>query len=78
MSSAVKKNDVPEFLGQIIDIFEDFLTNRGIVLENDERDFDEDLDEEESANIYGDDYDELHDNLENMMCNWGVIERQYE
>lgn len=78
MSSAVKKNDVPEFLGQIIDIFEDFLTNRGIVLENDERDFDEDLDEEESANIYGDDYDELHDNLENMMCNWGIIERQYE
>ena len=70
---AVNDADAPEFVGQIIDIFEDFLDARGVVLKNEERDTDEDLDPEEAANIYGDDYDELKDALANMLSRWGVL-----
>lgn len=70
---AVNDADAPEFIGQIIDIFEDFLDARGVVLKNDERDADEDLDPEEAANIYGDDYDELKDALAKMLSRWGVL-----
>ena len=69
----VNDADAPEFVGQIIDIFEDFLDARGVVLKNEERDTDEDLDPEEAANIYGDDYDELKDALAKMMSRWGVL-----
>lgn len=70
---AVNDADAPEFIGQIIDIFEDFLDARSVVLKNDERDTDEDLDPEEAANIYGDDYDELKDAIANMLSRWGVL-----
>ena len=69
----VNDADAPEFIGQIIDIFEDFLDARGVVLKNEERDTDEDLDPEEAANIYGDDYDELKDSIANMLSRWGVL-----
>ena len=58
-----------EFLGNIIDIFEDFLENKNIDIENPEKD-----DEEDAAIIYGSDYDELQDELEIMMRNWEIIE----
>lgn len=64
----VKQIDKPEFIGQIIDIFEDFLEDRGIQLQNDERDEDPD-----AAIIYGTDYCELHSEIEAMMVAWGVL-----
>ena len=56
-----------EFIGQIIDIFEDFLEERGVTLPNDEREQDED-----AAIIYGTDYDQLQTELIDTMWNWGI------
>lgn len=72
----VKVDDISEFVGQIIDIFEDFLTDRHIILDNPEREEDPDADSEEIAIIYGSDYSELQESLEALLLNWNVIERQ--
>lgn len=68
-----KDSQLAEFKGQLIDIFESFLDERGIVIPNPERDEDEDLDPEESANIYGSDYDELADKLMDTLEKWGLL-----
>lgn len=73
-SEEEKSSQLAEFKGQLIDIFEDFLDERGIVIPNPERDEDEDLDPEEAANIYGSDYDELADNLMDVLERWGLID----
>lgn len=59
-----------EFVGQVIDIFEDFLDSKKIVLENDEK---EDSDEG-TANIYGTDYGTIQMELENLLDNWKLVE----
>lgn len=79
MKSVVKKyiipNDrKPEFLGQIIDIFEDFLNDKNIHIENQERSEYADGDEEGLAIIFGTDYDIIQSKLENMMVSWNIIE----
>lgn len=62
--------DTTEFIGQIIDIFEDFLDEKGVIIENPERDED---DEEIAANIYGSDYDRLSDEITDTLKRWNVI-----
>lgn len=74
----LKRNDVPEFVGQIIDIFEDFLDERGVLLENPERDEDPDADPESVANIYGSDYGELQDAIEDTLVNWGICQGRFD
>lgn len=64
----VKEKERLEFIGQIIDIFEDFLEEKGIEIQNDEKE-----DSENPAIIYGTDYGDLSDNIENMMISWGVL-----
>lgn len=59
--------DKPEFIGQLIDVFEDFLDEKGIVIENEEREGDEDEDE---AIIYGSDYDEIADGIREIISRW--------
>lgn len=66
----IKRDDVPEFVGQIIDIFEDFLEERNVNLQNDERE----QSDADAAIIYGTDYGQLQEELEAVMCSWGVIE----
>lgn len=56
-----------EFIGQIIDIFENFLEERGVTLPNDEREQDE-----YAAIIYGTDYSQLQTELIDTMWNWGI------
>ena len=58
----------PEFKGQIVDVFEDFLSERGYMLNNPDRDeaikngeYD---DPEEAAIIWGEDYDIIADEVE--------------
>lgn len=70
MELEINTNNKEEFLGQIIDIFEDFLDDKGIVLDNSEKDGDENLEPEESANIFGSDYDDLHDKLYSLILQW--------
>lgn len=70
---AVTSEDRPEFIGQIIDIFEDFLEKKRINIDNDEKD-DPALNEGDAAIIYGTDYGDLQTDLENLMINWKVME----
>ena len=56
----INEMNKPELIGNIIDIFEDFLDDKGIIIPNQERDEDPELDAESSANIYGEDYDSLY------------------
>lgn len=72
----VVKEDVPELIGQFIDLFEDFLDEKGVVIPNEERDEDEELDAENSANIYGSDYDTLSDGIEEILTRWEIIEER--
>ena len=51
-----------EFLGQIIDIFDDYLEKKS----------------GKKVNIQGEDYNSIRDDLEQMMKNWGVMEKEGE
>ena len=64
----LKQNDLAEFVGQIIDTFEDFLEERSIVLQNQERNEDE-----SDAIIYGSDYGQLQDAINDILKNWEVV-----
>lgn len=52
---SVNEMNKPELIGNIIDIFEDFLDDKGIIIPNPEKDEDPELDMESPANIYGKD-----------------------
>lgn len=69
---SVKDDDRAEFIGQIIDMFEDFLTDRGVELDNmDKQDALENGEDADTlAVIYGEDYDELQDGLECIFEHW--------
>lgn len=56
-----------EFVGQIIDIFEDFLTEKKVDLYNADK-----QGEPDEAIIYGNDYDFLAKKIRGLMDNWNV------
>ena len=63
-----KTNDeLTKVSSSIIDVFEDFLDEKGIVIENEERDEDDFLAEDEKANIYGSDYYHLEDGIKEII-----------
>lgn len=63
----INREDMAEFTGQVIDIFEDFLDDKGIIIPNLEREAD---DEENSANIYGSDYGDLQSRITELAETW--------
>lgn len=66
-----------EFTGQLIDIFEDFLEERGIAIDNPEKEEAlSGLDPENTAIIYGSDYGELQSEIESQLENWRMLERE--
>lgn len=69
----VAREDVPELIGQFIDVFEDFLDEKEVRIPNDEKTED---DEEFAANIYGTDYDNLSEGVEEILTRWGLIEER--
>lgn len=60
-----------ETLALIIELFEDFLEERGIDIPNDERDEDPD-----ASLIYGTDYGDLSDRLESLLIRLGYMEEE--
>ena len=77
-TTKVTNDDLPELVGQIIDVFEDFLDSKGIKLPNDEKDeaiYDGE-DHDGIANIYGTDYGQLQDGIENILMNWELAEER--
>ena len=71
MAIPVTPENETEFIGQIIDIFEDFLSERNIQLNTDKN-------ENTYAVIYGSNYDELNDKLKTMMNQWNIINSKGE
>ena len=67
----ISREDLGEFVGQVIDIFEDFLEARGIDFPNDEKNEDG---EDNIAIIYGSDYDELATVIEATVVSWKLAE----
>lgn len=67
---SINKNDKEEFIGQIIDLFEDFLDEKNVKISNPEAVEDG---EENAAIIYGNDYDTLHDQIQDVLENWNII-----
>lgn len=72
----ITANDLPEFIGQAIDTFEDFLEERGVTLNNPEIDeaIADGQDPDSCAIIYGTDYGDLQDELERLLRNWEIIQ----
>lgn len=60
----VQPDDEPEFIGRLVDIVENFLCDKDVMIDNPERDED---DVEDAAIIYGDDYDALADEFRYVM-----------
>ena len=58
-----------EFLCSLIEVFETFLDEKGISIENDEK-----LEDEDASNIYGTDYGDLESELESELIKWGVLD----
>lgn len=67
----VNVNDKAEFLGQIIDVFEDFLTEKDAVPFNNEQQ--EDNGPDNLVYFYGNDYDTIEDKLSEIMRRWNVF-----
>lgn len=64
----VSKEEIPELIGSLIDLFEDFLEEKGVTSEmmpNPERDTEDNC--EETAIIYGEDYDLLADSIADVL-----------
>ena len=64
----LSNSDKMELIGCIIDAFEDFLDEKGIVIENPDH-----TDDDGEANIYGLDYDLLSDKIENILISGGLL-----
>jgi hypothetical protein len=60
-----------EMLCDIIEVFEDFLDEKGIVIPNDEKDQDPD-----ASNIYGTDYGNLESRLESLLISFGLMKEE--
>lgn len=75
MANMITPENQPEFIGQIIDIFEDFLTEKGVTLNNPEiqEAIDEGEDPKDLAIISGSDYSSLQDSLTAMLAEWHVL-----
>ncbi len=71
-------NELPELVGQIIDIFEDFLAEKGIEIDNEEKQeaVEDGEDPESICIIYGTDYGELQSYIEETLVNWKLAELQ--
>ncbi len=64
----VKDDDRAEFVGQLIDSFEDFLEEKGIDIPNPDK-----AQSEDPAILYGMDYGQIQTDIEGTLVNWGII-----
>lgn len=63
-----------ELLMEIIEVFEDFLDEKGIEIPNEEKDEDPDG----ASNIYGTDYGNLEENIADVLTWHGAEEGRFE
>lgn len=82
MKNELTQDSKPEFIGQIIDLFEDYLADKEITLENEERDEaiaeGEYEDPEEAAIIYGSSYDIIGDTVSDIIETYDLMNKQFD
>lgn len=71
----IKKENKSEFIGQIMDIFEDFLDEYGIKIP--QKEGEEGCGPDTPANLCGKAYDNLAEQLETFFRRWGVIKDEH-
>lgn len=78
---ALTPDSKPEFIGQIVDIFEDYLSEKEITLQNEDRDIaieaGEYDDPDEAAMIYGDQYDVIGDAVSQMIDDHNLMDHTF-
>lgn len=77
----LNEDSKPEFIGQIVDVFEDWLAEKEIILKNPERENaieDEEIEPEEAAIIYGDHYDMIGDTISQIIEEHSLMEKPFE
>ena len=71
MRITIKEEERLEFLGQIIDVFDDFLERKEIRIPSSDTEMEENNDlEGNTARIYGDDYAEIEEEIGKLLENW--------
>lgn len=71
----IKKENKSEFIGQIMDIFEDFLDEYGIKIP--QKEGEEGCGPDTPTNLCGKAYDNLAEHLETFFHRWGVIKDEH-
>lgn len=73
----LNRDNMQEFICDVIETFEDFLEEKGITIENPEKQeaINDGEDPESFANIYGTDYGWLQSELEESLKFWELIPR---
>ena len=69
----MERNDRMAVLIDIIEVFEDFLDRKGIVIPNDEKD-----DDPGASNIYGTDFGALSEDIEQSLIWYGLLDEEGE
>ena len=71
MKLIIRNEDMAEFLGQIIDVFDDLLEERGVRIPTSDAEMEENDElEGNEARLYGSDYSELEENIGELLGNW--------
>ena len=73
MTININEFNKAQFVGDIINIFENFLEEKGVNIPNDEKDEDD-----FAAIIYGTDYGWLQTDIESLLEDWGDEEEEEE
>ena len=77
MKLIIRNEDMAEFLGQFIDVFDDLLEERGVRIPTSDAEMEENDElEGNEARIYGSDYSELEENIRELLDNWGNQEKK--
>lgn len=72
-ANKIEENDITEFIGQIIDIFEDFLNDKNVILNDSKQNENENFKTSNHVNICGTDYDILQKHIKDTLHNWKII-----
>lgn len=71
MKNTMNNSERMELLCSLVEVFEDWLDDKGIVVENEEK-------QEDSSNIYGEDYFILESRLGHVLEDWNLIPTEKE
>ena len=76
----IQREELTEFIGQILDVFEDYLEEKGVSILNEDRQaaIEAGEDPEGLCILYGSDYGELQSGIKEILYHWDLISRDKE